>query len=171
MNIRAGAFVALLTLAAVALTGGVAAALTVLDPPAKVVNAAVAHRPEAVVDDRITPGRGTVLAPRPTTTPTPPPPATEVTGIASNYAGTAGWMGQATVALPGALGGRYTGEVNGTVTVCADRCVELPVVDWCECYWGTSDERIVDLSHAAWALVSDAPLSTGLVEVTVILGS
>ncbi|HJP70885.1 MAG TPA: hypothetical protein VJ975_04135 [Candidatus Limnocylindria bacterium] len=92
-----------------------------------------------------------------------------ITGIASNYAGTAGWMGEPTVALPGALGGRYTGEVNGYVTVCADRCARLPVVDWCECYWGTDDERIVDVSHAAWALISDAPLAEGLIEVRLAL--
>jgi hypothetical protein len=96
------------------------------------------------------------------------PEATEIDGIGSNYAGTAGWMGEATVALPGDLGGRYTGDVNGNVTVCADRCARLPVVDWCECYWGTDDERVVDLSHSAWALVSDAPLAEGLIEVTVI---
>jgi hypothetical protein len=96
------------------------------------------------------------------------PKAAEVQGIGSNYAGTAGWMGEETVALPGDLGGRYTGEVNGHVTVCADRCARLPVVDWCECYWGTADERIVDLSHSAWALVSDAPLAEGLIAVTVI---
>lgn len=92
-----------------------------------------------------------------------------MTGIASNYPGTAGWIGQATVALPGDLGGRYTGEVQGYVTVCADRCARLPVVDWCQCYWGTADQRIVDLSHPAWALVSDQPLERGLVEVRLIL--
>ena len=96
---------------------------------------------------------------------------TMVPGIASTYAGTAGWIGQATVALPGDLGGRYTGQVNGHVTVCADRCARLPVVDWCQCYWGTADQRVVDLSHAAWPLVTDAPLAQGLVEVRVVLVS
>ncbi len=90
-------------------------------------------------------------------------------GVGSNYPGTAGWMGQATIAMPGDLGGQYNGEVNGHVTVCADRCVRFPVVDWCQCYWGTDDQRVVDLSHSAWALVSDAPLAEGLIEVRVIL--
>lgn len=92
-----------------------------------------------------------------------------VSGTASNYGGTAGFMGQAVVALPGALGGRYTGEINGHVTVCADRCATFPVVDWCQCYWGTSRQRVADLSHEAWRRISDLPLSRGLMPVRVIL--
>jgi hypothetical protein len=92
-----------------------------------------------------------------------------VSGIASNYPGTAGFAGDPAVALPGPLGGEYTGAVSGYVQVCADRCARLPVVDWCDCYWGTADQRVVDLSQAAWQLVADEPLSAGLVQVRVVL--
>jgi len=159
VKIRAGAIVALLfaATATVVAAAGVAAVTLADSPPAR--------EPLASSDLRSVPhpppireGGGAGDSPTPT-----------ITGIASNYAGTAGWMGRATVALPGDLGGRYTGEVTGFVTVCADRCARLPVVDWCQCYWGSADQRVVDLSHAAWALVSDRPLESGLVDVRLIL--
>ena len=155
MKIRIGAIVALLfaATATVVVVAGVAA-VTIADAlPAH-------HEPLASSDLRAVPHPQPSLG---SAVDSGRPPS--ITGIASNYAGTSGWMGEATVALPGDLGGRYTGEVNGVVTVCAERCAVLPVVDWCECYWGTPDERIADLSDAAWALVSDTPRARGLIEV------
>jgi hypothetical protein len=97
------------------------------------------------------------------------PAAPVVRGMASSYRGTAGYLGQPSVALPGPLGGRYTGGVAGYVTVCAERCARLAVVDWCDCYWGSDHQRVVDLSEAAWPLVTDRPISAGLVQVRIIL--
>lgn len=92
-----------------------------------------------------------------------------VAGIASSYPETAGWEGRATVALPLELGGGVPEGEPAFVVVCADRCVVLPVVDSCPCYAGTPDERIANLSHAAWALVTDRPLSVGLIPVEIHL--
>lgn len=101
----------------------------------------------------------------------PPLSGTVVSGKATWYCCSRGWRGQAVVALPGALGGRYKAPPSSyQVTVCADRCVVLPVVDYCGCSWGTADQKVADLSPEAWAAVTDSALSRGVVRVTIRFG-
>jgi hypothetical protein len=92
-----------------------------------------------------------------------------LTGRASTYGESPGWEGRATVALPLEAGVMPSGETPPSVLVCADRCVMLPVVDSCPCYVGTADQRVANLSHEAWRLVTDAPLAEGLIPVEVHL--
>ena len=108
--------------------------------------------------------------------PPPEPPAPEpaiatvdgaVTGMASSYGESPGWEGKATVALPVEIGGGIPDGDPNYVLICADRCASLPVVDSCPCYVGTPEQRVANLSHAAWRLISDMPLEEGLIEVEI----
>ena len=97
-------------------------------------------------------------------------PAT-ITGLASWYCCTMNWGNAPVVALPIALGGHYYPPPGGgTVVVCADRCAELPIGDACACHWGQAGQKVVDLSPAAWAAVTDKDRYTyGVVTVTLYL--
>jgi hypothetical protein len=92
-----------------------------------------------------------------------------ITGMASSYGESVGWEGKPTVALPVQLGGEIPQGTPRYVVVCADRCVTMPVVDSCPCFFGTPEERVANLSHAAWRLISDAPLEEGLISVEITL--
>jgi hypothetical protein len=100
----------------------------------------------------------------------PSRPAT-ISGTASWYCCTMNWGDAAVVALPIALGGHYYPPPGGgTVVVCADRCAELPIGDACACNWGRPGQKVVDLSPAAWAAITDKDRYVyGIVSVTVYL--
>jgi hypothetical protein len=97
-------------------------------------------------------------------------PAT-IAGTASWYCCTMNWGNAPVVALPLALGGHYYPPPGGGfVTVCADRCARLPIGDACACNWGRAGQKVVDLSPAAWAAITDKDRHVyGIVAVTLYL--
>jgi len=142
------------------------AALSLTDVPAPIGpesldgNAALAMPPSAHMEATLY-RRSARVSPKPAAGGT-------VSGKATWYCCTLGWRGQAVVALPGALGGHYDAPPAAhSVTVCADRCATLPVVDYCGCFWETGSQKVADLSPEAWALISDSALSRGVISVTV----
>jgi hypothetical protein len=78
-----------------------------------------------------------------------------------------GLYGAAGPLLREALGGdpAFRGE---SVTVCADTCVTVTLTDWCACGERGGVPTIIDLSADAFAAI--APLSAGVVDVTIVLG-
>ncbi len=94
-----------------------------------------------------------------------------ISGNASWYCCTRGWGDAAVVALPIALGGHYYGPPGGfSVVVCADRCARIAVGDACGCHWGQVGQKVIDLSPAAWAAITDKDRYVyGIVAVTVYL--
>jgi len=97
--------------------------------------------------------------------------AATISGSASWYCCTRGWGDAAVVALPIALGGHYYSPPGGfSVVVCADRCARLPVGDACGCHWGRVGQKVIDLSPAAWAAITDKDKYVyGIVAVTIYL--
>jgi hypothetical protein len=116
------------------------------------------------------PMQATIVTPRVQAIPAPGGPAT-ISGTASWYCCTMNWGSAAVVALPIALGGHYYAPPGGGwVTVCADRCARLPIGDACGCHWGQVGQKVVDLSPAAWAAVTDKDRYIyGIVAVTLYL--
>jgi hypothetical protein len=126
----------------------------IANPPAVSMEATLVRRPEPAVAGVARPAG----------------PAT-ISGLASWYCCTMNWGNAAVVALPIALGGHYYPPPGGGyVTVCADRCARLPIGDACACHWGQAGQKVVDLSPAAWAAISDRDRYVyGVVSVTLYL--
>lgn len=104
----------------------------------------------------------------------PAPTSGSVSGKASWYCCTRGWTGQAVVALPQALGGHYDPAPDASlwVTICADTCAKIPVVDACGCHYGTDVQKVADLSPEAWAAITSKDRFVyGVVQVTIYFGS
>jgi hypothetical protein len=110
--------------------------------------------------------------PRPKIVPPPVRSGNTVTGRATFYCCPLVYRGPSVVALPGAFGGHYDAPpASRYVTICADRCARLPVVDYCGCHWGTASQKVADLSPEAWAAITDRDRWTyGVVTVTIDLG-
>lgn len=163
-----------------AAVGRLALAVEVPRTGAEHITASILPTPAAAqMEATLHPVSAPSSAPRPkpatasTTRPVATPAANSdtITGTATWYCCSLGYRGQAVVALPGAFDGHYDPPPAArTVTVCADRCVSLPVADYCDCYWGTASQKVADLSPEAWAAVTDRPRSAGVVTVTVQLG-
>jgi rare lipoprotein A (peptidoglycan hydrolase) len=80
--------------------------------------------------------------------------------------GTASWYRQPGLVAAAGPALRGLAHWRGRfVEVCAERCVVVRIVDFCQCYRGERRERLLDLSDRAFAAI--APLVAGVVEVTV----
>lgn len=97
------------------------------------------------------------------------PDASPRAGSGLSLRGSASWYrvpGLTAAAGPELRQALGKGWRGARVTVCADRCVTVRLVDWCQCYRGERRERLVDLSDGAFSRL--APLPVGIVRVRIV---
>lgn len=156
----------------------VAASSAVLLPPASAAGTTTYHRlpddifvPVVLAEPTLapTPEPSAVPTPvptrRPRATPTPAPGDRRV-GVASWYEGSRDFHGIRHVALPDS---DWDGTIHGYARICVlatGVCTRAAIVDYCQCYRRTPDERVVDLSIETVRALRLDP-SRGLYKVSV----
>lgn len=90
-----------------------------------------------------------------------------VTEPAELRVGAASWYGAAPSKAAAGPALRIGNWRNRIVLVCSkSNCIRVRLTDWCQCYKGTSRERVIDLPRSDFAKLAHP--SKGLVRVKVV---